>query len=223
MQARAELQQAQRSDRQKIILARNLFHRTVTTAYELVKKGGQKNLREAWSIVKRELLSIESAKFVKNLCNKDLLMKYFDAQENEAATKKFNESKPFLRSFEQTMSGLEQLGILDKEGRKTGINKFTDLYAVYLNALQNDYDFEDIRKFGEVVRKCASLNAADHRSFSHSTLRMTNWKSDEAVSEKQIASEMALIDSNCKLAELHAFAKIYSKNGMPSGIDHLKS
>lgn len=123
------------------------------------------------------------------------------------------------------MNSLEQLGILDKDRRKTGINKFTDFYAVYLNAMQNDYDFEDIRKFGEVVRKCATLNTDNHlsRSLSQSTLRMSNWKPNEAVSAEQIAFEMSMIDSNCKLAELHAIGKIYNKNGMPSGIDHLKS
>ena len=80
-------------------------------------------------------------------------MKFYDVQLNEAATKKFNESKPFLRSFQQTMVSLEKLNILDKDRRKTGVNKFTDFYAVYLNAVQNDYDFDDVRKFGEVIRR----------------------------------------------------------------------
>jgi len=50
---------------------------------------------------------------------------------------------------------------------------------------------------------------------------MKNWKPDEPVSAKQIASEMAKIDTNCKLAELHAISQIYSQNRIPSGIDHL--
>ena len=203
-------------------MARNAFHRTVTEAYKLVKKGGKKNIKKAQDIVKHNLLDIESTKFLSNLCRADLLMKFYDVQQNEAATKKFNEDKPFLRSYQQTMQGLEQLKILDKDRPKTGVNKFTDLYAVYLNAVQNDYDFEDVRKFGEVVRRCQNAESQElGHSLSHSTLHMKNWKPDEAVSAKQIASEMARIDTNCKLAELQAISKIYSQNGFPSSIDIL--
>ena len=57
------------------------------------------------------------------------------------------------------MMSLEKLNILDKDRRKTGINNFTDFYAVYLNSVQNDYDFDDVHKFGEVIRRCQIIDS----------------------------------------------------------------
>lgn len=65
-----------------------------------MKKGGKKNLIKAREIIRKDILNIESTKFVDNLFRQDLLLKFYDVQQNEAATKKFNESKLFLKSFE---------------------------------------------------------------------------------------------------------------------------
>lgn len=41
---------------------------------------------------------------------------------------------------------------------ENGIKSYPDLMAVYFNALQNDYDAEDIRKFSYVVRNLQSYD-----------------------------------------------------------------
>ena len=86
-----------------------------------------------------------------------------------------------MRSFQKTMAGIENIGRFDKDRPKTGINSYIDLYANYCQALQNNYDYEDVKKFSEVVLK---LNALDQDTQGTSTLRMKNWKPDEIVDAK---------------------------------------
>ena len=37
-----------------------MFHTTVNLAYELVKKGGKKNIKKAQEIISKDILNIES-------------------------------------------------------------------------------------------------------------------------------------------------------------------
>lgn len=75
--------------------------------------------------------------------------------------------------------------------------------AVYYNALQNDYDLEDIRKFSYVVRNLHSYDFDNNSMLltAPTPLRMKDWDPDQNVTQQQIENKMAYIDFDCDLKE----------------------
>lgn len=126
-----EVEQKRKANREKNAEARKAFHIFVTTVCSLVKRGGIKNIREAEEMIEQELLNQESHTFARSLTRNDLAMRLLDVHENDAVTKKFEESKPFLRSYERTIATLESADRIDKNRPKTGINSYSDLFANY--------------------------------------------------------------------------------------------